>query len=140
MNSETDDTTQARTFGLGDLTYGLYGCAMLLGALDKGLFLLLATSALIIAYLKRESASDTLLESHFAWQIGTFWLTLIGLGAGVALVALGVGGITAALLGSGLQGSIPIIGAGWLLILATSLWYVYRITKGWLWLRERERL
>ena len=55
-------------------------------------------------------------------------------------VTLGVGGITAALLGSGLQGSIPIIGAGWLLILATSLWYVYRITKGWLWLRERERL
>ncbi len=109
-------------FTLGDLTWSLNGAAMPLGVLDEWPYILLATSALIIPYLTRESAADT------------------PMAAGALLVALGVGGIIDALFGSSLQGSLPIIGAGWLLVLTTSLWSVYRLTKGWVWLREGERL
>lgn len=68
-------------------------------------------AGIIINYLKRDEVKGTWLESHFNWQIKTFWYTLAGGFVGFLLL---------------------IIGIGFLILLAVSLWYIYRIIKGWL--------
>lgn len=70
-----------------------------------------AIAGLILNYLKRDEVKGTFLESHFAWQIKTFWYALIGVVLGWLLA---------------------IILIGFLILGAVGLWYIYRIVKGWL--------
>lgn len=72
--------------------------------------------AVIITYVKLDDVRGTWLESHFRWQIRTFWISLVGLIIGT----LGV-----------------YILIGWLILAATFFWVVYRIIKGWLYLYEK---
>jgi uncharacterized membrane protein len=67
--------------------------------------------AIIMNYVKREEVAGTMLESHFTWQIRTFWFGLLW---GV------VGGVLMLLL------------VGWLVWVAAGIWVIYRIVKGWL--------
>ncbi len=67
--------------------------------------------ALIINYVKREDVEGTIAASHFRWQIRTFWFGLLW---------LTIGYITTLFL------------LGYLVFFAASLWFVYRIIKGWL--------
>jgi uncharacterized membrane protein len=71
--------------------------------------------ALILNYVKRSDVQGTYLESHFTWQIRTFWYALL----------LGVLGLTT-----------RFIVVGYLILLANTIWVVYRIVKGWLRLAE----
>jgi uncharacterized membrane protein len=71
--------------------------------------------AIIINYVKKDDVAGTWLESHFRWQIRTFWASL--------LWAL-LGGIAWLLL------------IGWLVWLVAGVWYIYRIVKGWLYLND----
>jgi len=65
----------------------------------------------IIAYVKRGDAKQAWIEDHFRWQINTFWITLI-----LSII-----------------GTVTIfIGIGWLILLASAIWNIYRIVKGWL--------
>jgi uncharacterized membrane protein len=75
--------------------------------------------AIVLAYVKRDDARGTWLESHFRWQIRTFWLALAG---GV------VGFVTLIVL------------IGWLILCATAVWVIYRIIKGWLALNDGKPL
>jgi uncharacterized membrane protein len=71
--------------------------------------------AVIINYVKRNEAKGTWLESHFRWQIRTFWWGLLwGLVGGILLLIL----------------------VGWLVLVALSIWIIYRIVKGWLYLSD----
>ena len=70
-----------------------------------------ALAGVIINYIKRGEVAGTWLESHFQWQIKTFWYTLLGFVIGAILLIIGIG--------------IVIMGV-------TTLWYIYRIVKGWL--------
>jgi uncharacterized membrane protein len=70
-----------------------------------------AFAGVIINYLKRDDVRGTYLASHFDWQIKTFWFTLLGSIIGILLLPVGVGG---------------------LVLLLVSLWFIYRIIKGWL--------
>jgi uncharacterized membrane protein len=72
-------------------------------------------AAVIINYVRRDDARGTWVESHFRWQIRTFWFTLLG---------IVLGGLTAIFL------------IGWFILGATALWLIYRIVKGWLYLSE----
>lgn len=72
--------------------------------------------AVIVNYVKLDDVRGTWLESHFRWQIRTFWYGLLG---------FIVGAIT------------YFIVIGWLILLATFFWVVYRIVKGWLYLYEK---
>jgi len=69
----------------------------------------------VINYLKRDAVAGTWLESHFRWQVRTFWWTLawavIGFVTTIVLVGFAV----------------------WL---AAAIWLVYRIVKGWLRLND----
>jgi uncharacterized membrane protein len=67
--------------------------------------------AVVINYVKREEVAGTWLESHFRWQIRTFWFGLLW---GV------IGGILALLL------------VGFAILFADGVWIIYRIVKGWL--------
>ena len=76
-----------------------------------------AIVAVVLAYIKRDDARGTWLESHFRWQIRTFWF---------------------ALLWGALGGLLMIILIGWLVLCANMVWIIYRIAKGWLNLNERK--
>ena len=67
--------------------------------------------AIVLDYVKRDDAKGTWLESHFSWQIRTFWWGL--------LWAV-IGAITF------------IIIVGWFILAADAIWIIYRIVKGWL--------
>lgn len=67
MNYSIDkDPNRTLTF----ILYILYIVAIFSGGL-------LAVIALIINYVKRSSVRSTIFESHFTWQIRTFWWYLI---------------------------------------------------------------
>jgi len=82
-------------------------------ALQAVSFLLVITYfiAVILNYIKRDDARGTWLESHFRWQIRTFWFGLLW---------FALGGLTF------------FIVIGWAILFAASLWLIYRILKGWL--------
>ena len=71
--------------------------------------------AVIIAHIKRAEARGTWLDSHYRWQIRTFWYSLLW-----SIV--------------GLISSLILI--GYVLLLATSIWVIYRIVKGWMYLAD----
>jgi uncharacterized membrane protein len=75
--------------------------------------------AVIINYVKRDAVRGTFLDSHFGWQIRTFWYTLLWL-------------VIAALLFLVLFITIIGIAVPWLLVVAVGLWVLYRIARGWL--------
>lgn len=78
-----------------------------------------AIAGLILNYLKRDEVKGTYLDSHFAWQIKTFWYALIGVILGWLLA---------------------IVLIGFLILGAVGLWYIYRIVKGWLALNDGKEL
>lgn len=69
--------------------------------------------AVVLNYVKRESTRGTYLESHFRWQIRTFWFALLWLLVGAILVITVIG--------------IPI---AWVLVVLVGLWVLYRMTRG----------
>ena len=112
------------------VTYGLHALGLAIGAFGTstvvGAFLFGWPSiiAVIINYVKRSDARGTWLESHFTWQIRTFWS---------AFAWACVVGLTGALLAIVLVGfAIWIVG-----FIALGVWAIYRIARGWLALRDR---
>jgi uncharacterized membrane protein len=97
--------TRLRT--LAGLVYGLQAASMLVGVT---LF-----AGVIINYLKRAEAAGTWLESHYTWQIRTFWWSLAWCVIGIATAVLIV---------------------GFIVLLGSAVWFVYRIVKGWTELNE----
>lgn len=76
--------------------------------------------AVILNYIKRGDVTNTWLESHYNWQLRTFWYALLwALIAG--LLALTLIGIPAAIL----------------VIAITGIWVLYRVIRGWTSLLER---
>ena len=99
---------------------GAFGAATIVGSF---LFGWPSIIAVIINYVKRSDARGTYLESHFGWQIRTFWYALLwALLAGLVSLAL-----TPVLIGFF---TWPV------LLFALGIWSIYRIARGWLALRE----
>ena len=67
--------------------------------------------AVVVNYVKREEAAGTLLESHFRWQIRTFWFGTLWAVLGCLLL---------------------IVLVGFAILFADAVWIIYRIVKGWL--------
>ena len=99
--------------GVALLVYGL----QLLGFL----YFVPAILGVVIAYLKRGEARGNWVESHFDWQIATFWISLWG-AAGALLVGL----VASYVAYSPLYGLLPAGVLGLVLV----VWYVYRIVRG----------
>jgi uncharacterized membrane protein len=109
-------------YGLHALTVvtGLMTPAFIVTAFITGWPSLLAV---VLNYMKRGEARGTFLESHFRWQIRTFWFAFMWV-----LVAL--------LLAFSLIG-IPI---AFVLVAIAGIWVLYRVVRGWLNLNERRAL
>ena len=74
--------------------------------------------AAIISHTQRKKTAGTWLESHFLWQIQTFWISL-------AFGALGLLALSAGPLGV-------------MILSGDLLWIVYRIIPGWVKLSKDE--
>ncbi|HQO29688.1 MAG TPA: hypothetical protein PKY22_09220 [Accumulibacter sp.] len=99
---------------------GVIGASSVAGAFVFGIPSLLAV---ILNYIKRDEVKGTWLESHYRWQIRTFWITLCWLVAYGVLIVTIIG--------------IPI---AWLLIAVLGVWVAYRVIRGWLALSNRQPL
>lgn len=104
------------------LALGAFGAATVLGSF---LFGWPSIIAVILNYVKRSEARGTWLETHFDWQIRTFWWALLW-----ALIVAAVSAVLA----------VVIIGfATWAVgMFALGVWAIYRIARGWLRLKDRQ--
>lgn len=101
------------------LLTGIIGTATVVGAFLTGWPSIIAV---VLNYIKRSEARGTWLESHFRWQIRTFWFGLLWMSL--------CGAFIIATLGIGLLFM-------WLPITLVGLWFVYRIVRGWVTLSDR---
>jgi uncharacterized membrane protein len=109
--------------------YGLHAVSVVIGLLSarsvatRFAFGLPSIIAVIMNYARRSEARGTWLESHFRWQIRTFWFSwlwiLVVSVIAAALLILLVGFVIAVV-------GYALIGA----------WIIYRVARGWLALRE----
>lgn len=107
--------SDARLDSLRKLThilYALYAIFWLTGGVT-------ALIAIVINYVKRDDAAGTLYASHFAWQIRSFWWSVAWTVLGGVLFATVIG--------------MPLAFAVWGIL---SVWILYRIVKGWLYLND----
>jgi uncharacterized membrane protein len=102
---------------------GIIGAATVVGMFLTGWPSIIAV---IINYVKRPDARGTWLDSHFGWQIRTFWYTLLW---------VVIGAIAFALLWWVLGLGILLGAAIWAI---AGLWVIYRIARGWLALSSRK--
>jgi len=109
------------------LVYALHTLSLLIGvttaATIVGAFVFGVPSiiAVVINYLKRGEARGTFLESHFRWQIRTFWFALLWCVIG-AVLFVSILGILLAIA----------------VFFAAGVWAIYRIVRGWLALRDQK--
>lgn len=104
------------------LLTGIIGTATVVGAFLTGWPSIIAV---ILNYIKRNEARGTWIESHFRWQIRTFWFGLLWVSLCVAFIiaTLGVGILFV-----------------WLPLILVGLWFVYRVVRGWVALSGSRRM
>ena len=101
--------------------YGLHAIAVFVGITSAAtvaggfVFGLPSLVAVFLNYLKRGDVNGTWLESHFRWQIRTFWFTFLWLVVYGLLIITIIGILVA-----------------WILIALLGLWVGYRVIRGWL--------
>jgi len=129
MNAQPNDNTPQSLYDWTQIIYVLHAVSLLTGILGAatviGAFLIGWPSiiAVIMNYIKRSEARGTWLESHFRWQIRTFWF-------GFAWAALcGIFVILTFFIGALIV---------WIPLGFLAIWFIYRIARGWMALRDRK--
>ena len=97
---------------------GLTSAVTIVGAFVFGIPSIIAV---IMNYAYRHSARGTFLESHFRWQIRTFWFALLWIVIGGMLFVTLIG--------------IPL---AWITCIGAGIWVFYRVAAGWLTLQDRK--
>lgn len=114
---------------LTHVLYGLHGFSALMGLTSSAFIVTAFLSgwpsiiAVIVNYVKRGDVRNTWLETHFSWQIRTFWWALLWVVVAFLLVVTVIG--------------IPL---AWILAVGVGIWVLYRIIRGWLALAQGERM
>lgn len=78
-----------------------------------------AILGLIINYIKDDDVKGSWLASHFLWQKRTFWYGLLWIVLGTL--------------------TTPVV-VGWPVLFFASVWLIYRIAKGWIYLVDGKQL
>ena len=104
------------------LLSGILGAATVIGAFLVGWPSIIAV---ILNYVKRGDVAGTWLESHFRWQIRTFWYGLLWVVIcwTFVILTLGIGIIVA-----------------WLPLGIVAVWFIYRIVRGWMALANQREM
>ena len=92
---------------LTTVIYALYGVSIFFG--------LTAIVAIIMNYVKKDDVKGTVFESHFRWQIRTFWFGMLWM-----LLA----------------GLTMFVGIGFILFPIAVIWFIYRVVKGFMYLND----
>src|SRR5690349_2772444 len=100
--------TEEQNKSITQVVYGLYAASLVVG--------ITYLVAIILNYVKKDDVAGTMYESHFRWQIRTFWFSLLWGFLGFLLLFA--------------------FGAGILVWIASGIWFIYRIVIGWLRLSE----
>lgn len=106
---------------LTHLVYLLHGFSVLMGILGPAFIITAFLTgwpsiiAVILNYAKRSDVRGSWLDSHFGWQIRTFWYTLLWLVIAALLFATIIGIVLA-----------------YILVVGTGFWVAYRLIRGWL--------
>ena len=114
---------------LAHVIYGLHAFSAATGLLSSALIVTAFLAgwpsiiAVILNYVKRSDVRGTWLDSHFSWQIRTFWYALLWLVVGGILFVTLVG--------------IPVAIVLWI---GTGIWVLYRIIRGWLALSSQKAM
>ena len=114
---------------LAHVIYGLHAFSALTGLLSPAMIVTAFLTgwpsiiAVILNYVKRSEVRGTWLDSHYSWQIRTFWYALLWLAIGFVLFLTVVG--------------IPVAFVLWF---GTGIWVLYRIIRGWLALSSQKVL
>jgi len=113
-----------------NVIYALHSLSVLIGLttfhMVVGMFIwgLPSIVAVIMNYARRSATHGTYLESHFRWQIRTFWFAVLWsfviAAVSIPLVLILIG--------------IPILIFGYY---ALAIWIIYRVARGWLALRDQ---
>jgi uncharacterized membrane protein len=120
------------TDGMMTLTHVLYGMhafSALMGLLGTAFVVTAFLSgwpsiiAVIINYVKRGDARGTWLDTHFGWQLRTFWYALLWLVIAGLLILTFVGIVIA-----------------YPMLILVGLWVLYRIIRGWMALLDRKAM
>ena len=120
MNATLEPTERERSLKtLGTISYALHlvvAVGAVLPSFQPGIALLVV--AFIIDLVKRDDAAGTWQESHFAWRIrSVLWA------GGLYLLTLPLWFL--------------LVLPGWIAWIAISIWFLYRIIRGWLNLNAR---
>jgi uncharacterized membrane protein len=108
------------------LVYALHTLAIVIGIVGAATVIfsfigsLPSIVAVILNYVKRGDARGTWIDSHYRWQIRTFWFAVLWALIGWVLVITIIGMVV----------GVPVL-------IALTLWLIYRIGRGWLRLRDR---
>ena len=108
------------------IMYALHGFSALMGILTPAFLITSFLTgwpsiiAVIINYVKRNEVRGTWLESHFAWQLRTFWYAVLW---AVVMILMGI-----TLVG------LPLAAV---LFAGVTIWIVYRIVRGWMSLAQQ---
>ena len=109
MQTPTSEEKMQSLKTLTTVVYALYAATFLAG--------ITCIVAIIINYIKKDDVAGTWLESHFRWQIRTFWFGLLW----------------------GFVGALTwIVVIGWFVLAVNFVWLIYRIVKGWLNLNDNK--
>jgi uncharacterized membrane protein len=109
--------------------YALHAASALIGMLTSAfiavafLFGVPSIIAVVMNYLRREDARGTWLESHFSWQLRTFWFALFWVVV-VFLLSLPLFLVLVGFL------TFPVG------IIIVGIWVIYRVARGWLRLKD----
>ncbi|HSG90965.1 MAG TPA: hypothetical protein VLA56_17235 [Pseudomonadales bacterium] len=111
------------------IMYALHALAAVIGitspltVVGQFIFGVPSLIAVIMNYVRRDEARGTWLESHFSWQLTTFWTaavwSLVIWVSSVILMIVLIGFLT-----------LPIG------IALAGLWIIYRVARGWLALKD----
>jgi uncharacterized membrane protein len=107
MKNTATTETEKSAITLTTVIYALYAASYFVGVT--------AIVAIVMNYVKKDDVAGTFLESHFRWQIRTFWFGVLW----------------------GVLGTVTMMFIiGWFILIANGIWIIYRIVKGWLRLND----
>jgi len=105
---------------LTHVMYGLHAFSALTGLVSAAFIVTAFLSgwpsiiAVVLNYMNQGQVRETYLESHFRWQLRTFWFALLWVVV-ATLLAFPVIGIPVAIV----------------LVLGVGIWVLYRLVRGW---------
>jgi len=111
---------------LTHVMYGLHAFSAITGLMSAALVVTAFLTgwpsiiAVIMNYVKRSEAAGTFLDSHFSWQLRTFWFALLWVVIGWLMIVTIIGAVI----------GVPIL-------LGVGVWVLYRIARGWINLANR---